>query len=99
MKEQHRPDLATANLGALLKMDNASFKKEFANTPMLRSKRRGLLRNAAVALGNVGTPRDLPVLKEATGDGEPLVAEHADWAIQQIEARAKAGATPHCSSE
>ena len=57
---------------------------------MLRAKRRGLLRNVCVALGNIGDERALPALQEAAHDPEPLVAEHARWAIEQIEARRRA---------
>ena len=53
---------------------------------MLRTKRRGLLRNVCVALGNTGDEKSLPALNLATQDAEPLIAEHARWAIQQIEA-------------
>jgi epoxyqueuosine reductase len=46
------------------------------------------LRNVCVALGNVGTAEDLPALSIAARDHEPLVAEHAHWAIEQIRRRA-----------
>jgi epoxyqueuosine reductase len=55
---------------------------------MLRAKRRGLLRNACVALGNIGDERALPALRKAATDPEPLIAEHAAWAIEQIRMRA-----------
>ena len=56
---------------------------------MLRTKRRGLLRNVCVALGNTGDEKCLPALNVAAQDAEPLIAEHAHWAIQQIEGRRK----------
>jgi epoxyqueuosine reductase len=87
MKTHARPDLATVDLVELLKLDEAGFKQQFARTPMLRAKRRGLLRNACVALGNVGNETALPALRKATTDAEPLIAEHAQWAIGQIESR------------
>jgi epoxyqueuosine reductase len=40
-----------------------------------------------VALGNVGTEEDLPALKRAAEDAEPLIAEHAEWAVTEIEAK------------
>jgi epoxyqueuosine reductase len=52
---------------------------------MLRTKRRGLLRNVCVALGNSGDKSALPALKRASEDAEPLIAEHARWAVEQIE--------------
>jgi epoxyqueuosine reductase len=71
----------------LLQLDNAGFKTKFAGTPMLRTKRRGVLRNVCVALGNVGDATALPALREGAKDPEPLIAEHARWAIEQIEGR------------
>ena len=87
MKPHARPDLDTPDLIELLQLDNAGFKKHFAGSPILRAKRRGLLRNVCVALGNVGEHTALPALAQAALDPEPLIAEHARWAIQQIEAR------------
>jgi len=55
-------------------------------------KRRGLLRNVCVALGNVGNETALGALQKAAADPEPLIAEHAAWAMAQIRARADAGA-------
>ena len=63
-------------------------RKLFADTPLARAKRRGLLRNVCVALGNVGTSAARPALERATHDPEPLIAEHARWAAGQIETRA-----------
>jgi epoxyqueuosine reductase len=81
-----RPDLATPDLLAWLGLDDAGFKQRFTGTPLERVKRRGLLRNVCVALGNTGDTRALPALARAASDPEPLVAEHAAWAIAQIEA-------------
>jgi epoxyqueuosine reductase len=53
----------------------------------MRSKRRGLLRNAAIVLGNRGDPASLPALRRALDDPEPLVREAAGWAIAQINQR------------
>lgn len=83
----HRPDLAFPRLADWLALDEPAFKALFRDTPILRTKRRGLLRNVAVALGNTGSPDDLPALHRAACDAEPLVAEHAAWAIRQIEQR------------
>jgi epoxyqueuosine reductase len=87
MKAHARPDLETPDLLELLKLDEAGFKRNFQGTPILRTKRRGLLRNVCVALGNVGDETALPALEQAARDPEPLVAEHARWAIEQINAR------------
>ena len=60
-----------------------------AARPLMRSKRRGLLRNAALVLGNVGDERALPALRRALEDAEPLVREAAGWAIAEIEEKLK----------
>ena len=75
----------------LLQLDEAGFQSRFAGTPILRTKRRGLLRNVCVALGNVGDKFALPALEKAGRDSEPLIAEHARWAIMQIESRQEVG--------
>lgn len=87
MKEHARSDLCTPDLLELLALDEAGFKSRFAGTPILRAKRKGLLRNVCVALGNIGDESALPSLQKAATDTEPLIAEHANWAIQQIEGR------------
>ena len=87
MKQHLRADLAAPDLVALLSLDDAGFKKRFANTPMLRTKRRGFLRNVCVALGNVGDRSVLPALERASSDPEPLIAEHARWAVVRIKNR------------
>jgi epoxyqueuosine reductase len=85
MKAHARPDLAAPDLVELLQLDEAGFKSRFAGTPMLRTKRRGLLRNVCVALGNVGDKSALHHLQAAAGDAEPLIAEHARWAMGRIQ--------------
>jgi len=52
-----------------------------------RTKRRGLLRNVAVALGNTGNPAAVPALCGALVDPEPLVRGHAAWALGQLGGR------------
>ena len=89
MKLHTREDLAAPDLLELLRLDDAQFKARFADTPMLRTKRRGILRNICVALGNVGDETALQDLEIATHDHEPLIAEHARWAMKEIEARRK----------
>jgi epoxyqueuosine reductase len=87
MKEHEREDLDQPGLIGLLELDDAAFKARFAGTPMLRTKRRGMLRNVCVALGNIGDESCLPALEKAAVDHEPLIAEHARWAIEQIRER------------
>jgi epoxyqueuosine reductase len=82
-----RPEFAAPDLEEWLSLGEAEFQRLFAGTPMHRTKRRGLLRNVCVALGNVGDRRALPALARAAVDPEPLVAEHARWAIDAILGR------------
>jgi epoxyqueuosine reductase len=84
MKPHARTDLKTIKLVKLLALDETGFKRAFADTPILRTKRRGFLRNVCVALGNTGDETALPALEKASADPEPLIAEHAQWAIEQI---------------
>ena len=67
-----------------LALTPSTFNRQFARSPIQRAKRRGLLRNAAVALGNLGDERAIPALERASEDSESLVREHAQWAMEQI---------------
>lgn len=87
MQEHARADLAQPELLDLLALNEEAFKTRFKGTPIMRAKRRGLLRNVCVALGNIGDGTALPALAKAAGDPEALVAEHARWAIEQIKSR------------
>jgi len=78
-----RPDLLAPDLIALVRLMPEEFRARFAGSPILRAKRRGLLRNVAVALGNVGNGEAIPPLLEAISDPEPLVREHAGWALMR----------------
>lgn len=71
----------------LLGMSDEEFKRVFRKSPVKRIKRRGLLRNVCVALGNTGGPGDVPALERASRDSEPLVREHAEWALGRIAQR------------
>lgn len=86
-----RPEVTAMKLRDYLSLDEDKFRRLFRDSPIKRAKRRGLLRNVCVALGNVGTAEDLPALDKAKVDSEPLVAEHAQWAIDRINQRAFAG--------
>ena len=74
-----------------LDLDDATFRSMFANSPIKRLKRPRFLRNVCVVLGNTGTPDDLPALTRAAADPDPLVSEHACWAITQIRGRQMIG--------
>lgn len=83
-----RDKLNPADLEWLLSLDENGFESSFAGTPMHRTGRAALLRNAAIALGNVCDPQALPVLERASQDPEPLVREAAEWAITNLASRA-----------
>ena len=68
-----------------LTLSPQEFNQRFKQTPIKRAKRRGYLRNVAVALGNTGNLHALPVLHQALEDPELLVREHAEWAIENIK--------------
>lgn len=72
----------------LLQMTQEEFGSTYFGTPVPRTKLRGLARNAAVALGNIGTPSDVPILTEALrSHDEPLVRGHVAWALGRIGGR------------
>lgn len=74
-------------LTEFLAWDEQQFRDFFRGTPVYRIKRRGFLRNVCVVLGNVGDASALPALERASQDTEPLVREHATWAIELIQSR------------
>jgi len=84
-----RENLQQPNLIQELKLMSEDFNRKFKNSPVKRAKRRDYLRNVAVALGNKGSSKDIPALKEALQDPEPMIRKHAAWAIKQIEEREK----------
>jgi epoxyqueuosine reductase len=74
----------------LLAMTPEQFSAAVKNSPMKRAKLRGLMRNAAVVLGNVGTVDDTDVLTRAVDDDDALVREHAAWALETFESERRA---------
>jgi epoxyqueuosine reductase len=73
-----------AKLVELMELSQDEFSRRFKGSPVKRAKRRGLLRNVAVALGNWGSPEAVPALTAALSDAEPLVRAHAAWALGRI---------------
>jgi epoxyqueuosine reductase len=78
------PDQSAPVLVDLIGLSEEAFHQRYEHTPISRTKRRGLLRNAAVALGNWGNEQAIPALVKALTDGEPLVRGHAAWALGRI---------------
>jgi epoxyqueuosine reductase len=77
--------VSTPDLTTELSLTPQEFNKKFKNNPVKRAKRRGYLRNIAVALGNAGDPAAIPALEKALDDIEPLVRDHAQWALDRIK--------------
>jgi epoxyqueuosine reductase len=80
-----RHDLPEVDLRAELALTPEAFSAKFRGSPVKRAKRRGYLRNVAVALGNSRNPEAIPALAKALlHEAEPLVRAHAAWALGQI---------------
>jgi epoxyqueuosine reductase len=78
-------EIPIVDLQAELSLSPQAFNAKFKGSPLKRSKRRGYLRNVAVALGNAGGSENIPALKAALlNDAEALVRGHAAWALGQI---------------
>jgi epoxyqueuosine reductase len=75
------------DLSALLGMTEADFKARFGGTPLSRPKRHGLLRNLAVVLGNRGDASAIPALSRVLAEPDPMVREHAAWALSRMGAQ------------
>jgi epoxyqueuosine reductase len=71
----------------VLALGEAEFRERYRGTALMRTKRTGLVRNAAVVLGNVGDERTLPALERARDDADAGVREAAEWAIGRIRER------------
>ena len=79
-----RAGLHAPELIPLLALSEEDFRRRFKGSPILRAKRRGFLRNVAVALGNLKSEAAVPALTHALNDDEPLVRRHAAWALGEI---------------
>lgn len=81
-----------------LALTDEEFRALFSKSPIKRIKRPRFLRNACVVLGNTGTSDDLPALQAAATDPDPLISEHALWAIAKIESRTLEGSARSSAS-
>ncbi len=81
------PSLATLDCVELLGLDEAAFRGRFRGTVFFRAKRAGLLRNAAIVLGNCGDESCLPALDRAAADANEMVQEAAAWAAGRVRQR------------
>jgi epoxyqueuosine reductase len=80
------PKIPLPVLPSDLVLTSVEFNQRFKKSPIKRAKRRGYLRNLAVAIGNNGTEKDIPILEQAAQDDEPLVREHVNWALAKRNA-------------
>lgn len=80
-----QPANAAPGLDELAAMTAEEFRARFRHTPVWRAKYQGLLRNVAVALGNARNPSCRPALERLAENGDAAVAEHARWALRQLE--------------
>lgn len=78
-------DIPSPNLIQELEITPSDFNRKFKNSPIRRAKRRGYIRNVAVAIGNSGKTAAIPVLQKTLKNDEPLVQKHAAWAVEQLK--------------
>jgi epoxyqueuosine reductase len=81
-----RTELVNPSLQWISGMNIEEFRRVFRGSPVKRAKLSGLLRSAAIAMGNSGDPQYLPRLRELAQHSDPAVCEHARWAIARLEA-------------
>jgi epoxyqueuosine reductase len=81
---QPRDGLVNPALSWLAEMSEEEFRTAFRRSPVRRTKRKGLRRNVAIAMGNSGNEEFLPVLEKLAADEDDAVAESARWAISRM---------------
>ena len=82
---QPRPDLVNPPLEKLATLSGDGFRQMFRGSPVKRTKRTGIRRNAVIAMGNSGDKHFLPLLTELEADPDETVAEHARWAKAKLK--------------
>lgn len=82
-----RDDLVAPDLLHLLEITDAEFRQQFRGTAIFRTKRAGLVRNVALALGNLGDLTALPALERVATDPDPVIRDAVLWAIDRIRER------------
>jgi epoxyqueuosine reductase len=80
------PSLVNPDLSQLAQIAPEQFRQRFRGSPISRAKYSGFLRNVAVAMGNSGRPEYLPELERMAAGEDPIVAEHAAWALTRLRA-------------
>ncbi len=77
-------DRARLDLVALLRLGEEAYQEVFRGSAMKRSRREGLRRNAALAMGNRREERYVSPLAEALADSDPNLRCHAAWSLGRI---------------
>jgi epoxyqueuosine reductase len=80
-----RPALVNPPLVSIAEMSPDDFRETFRGSPVKRAKHAGLRRNAAIAMGNSGDLQFTSQLQRLADDPDPTVAQHARWALQQLQ--------------
>jgi epoxyqueuosine reductase len=81
---QAREGLVNPALEWLAEMSAEEFRERFRGSPIRRTKRTGLRRNAVIAMGNSGQSSFLPLLKKLVADEDLVVAKSAEWALKRL---------------
>ena len=81
---ERREDLSRLDPEQILEMDETTFRSRYSGTSLMRAKWEGMRRNACIVLGNRRRPAALPALRRALLDSDPVVRDHAEWAIRVI---------------
>jgi epoxyqueuosine reductase len=84
---QPQEQLYHPELRWLAQMDEGTYRRVFHGSPVKRTKYSGLKRNVAIAMGNSGNPEFVTDLRKLAGESDPVVAEHAAWAITKLEGK------------
>ena len=80
-----REDLRGLDPEEILALDEAAFRARYSGTSLMRARYDGMRRNACIVLGNRGDLRAIPALRAVAIDPDPVLREHALWAIARIE--------------
>src|SRR5882672_12352871 len=81
---QPQEQLYHPELRQLAQMDEETYRRTFRGSPVKRAKYYGLKRNIAIAMGNSGLKEFIPDLEQMASEADPVVAEHAQWAIKKL---------------
>jgi epoxyqueuosine reductase len=87
LKEERLAGVADLDPASVFELTEEQFRQQFSGTALLRTKRRGLVRNACVVVGNTRGVEVLPQLGRLSSDPDSMIAEHAAWAADRIRSR------------